>query len=318
MENTILVDSETVKQTTPYSELIPTLQEAFASYHERESQMPPKAYIELPMYTGDFRSMPSYLNTESFEKAGTKWVSVYPDNTDLPSVMGVYILSDPETGFPLAVMNGTELTARRTGGVAGLATKLLSKEDSSTLGIVGAGAQSYEQVDAISSVRDIQEIYVTDQDESVLENFVDTFETEFDVIKSDIETCSQCDVLSTVTPVTEPIVHFIGESTHVNAMGADSPPKQEFSLDVIDDCILFVDDIEQSIHSGEITEAYNRGTIIEQELNTLGSFCSSNRIDYKNEKTLFDSTGLSIQDTAAAALVYDTIDVDQCETFTFV
>ncbi len=106
--------------------------------------MPAKSYIDLPQYNGDFRSMPAYVNAETWDAAAVKWVNVHLDNPrdhDLPTVLGTLIYSDPETAFPLAVMDGTVLTRLRTGAAAAVATDHLAVADADSLGLVGAGTR---------------------------------------------------------------------------------------------------------------------------------------------------------------------------------
>src|SRR6056297_3998130 len=153
---TLLLNSDDVHENAEMDELVPAIEEAFAAYQRGDAQMPPKSYVDLPEYNGDFRSMPAYMDAGDWDAAGIKWVNVHPDNPekfDLPTVMGTMIYSDPETAFPLAIMDGTELTMKRTGAAAAVATDYLALEDATTMGIVGAGVQSYTQLEAISEVR---------------------------------------------------------------------------------------------------------------------------------------------------------------------
>src|SRR5204862_4773813 len=120
---------------------IPAVEGAFAAHGRGEAVMPPKLYLPLEKYSGDFRAMPSLLG----DAVGVKWVNMHPDNPKrfrLPAVMGVYILSDPETAFPLAVMDGTRLTAFRTGAAAAIASKYLAIPQPSTVGFIGCGIQA--------------------------------------------------------------------------------------------------------------------------------------------------------------------------------
>ncbi|MUV59246.1 ornithine cyclodeaminase family protein, partial [Halogeometricum sp. CBA1124] len=254
---TLLLNSEDVHENANMAELVPAVEEAFAAFERGDAQMPPKSYIDLPQYNGDFRSMPAYMDAGDWDAAGIKWVNVHPDNEeqfDLPTVMGTMVYSSPETAFPLAVMDGTELTMKRTGAAAAVATDHLAVADASSLGIVGAGVQSYTQLEAIATVRDIEEVVVSDLDEERVARFIDAFEDEFDVRAGSIEEAASCDVLSTVTPVEDPVVSrdAVGDHTHVNAMGADAEGKHELADEILLDAKLVIDDHEQTTHSGEI------------------------------------------------------------------
>jgi alanine dehydrogenase len=313
---TLLLNSEDVHRNTQMPELIRAIEDAFAAYHRGDAQMPPKSYIDLPQYNGDFRSMPAYLDAGDWDAAGIKWVNVHPDNReqfDLPTVIGTMIYSDPRNAFPLAVLDGTELTMQRTGAAAAVATDHLAVEDASSLGIVGAGVQSYTQLRAISTIRPIEEVVISDLDEKKVARFVDTFEGEFDVRPGTPEDAAACDVLSTVTPVESPIVEreWLGEHTHVNAMGADAEGKHELADEILLDATLVIDDYEQTTHSGEINVPYGEGVLTDDDIyGEIGEIVVGEKPGRTDEDgiTVFDSTGLAIQDVAAAHVVYEHAD----------
>jgi alanine dehydrogenase len=310
---TLLLNSDDVHENAEMDELVPAIEEAFAAYQRGDAQMPPKSYIDLPAYNGDFRSMPAYLDAGEWDAAGVKWVNVHTDNEaqyDLPTVMGTMIYSDPKNAFPLAILDGTELTMKRTGAAAAVATDHLAVADASSLGIVGAGVQSYTQLEAISTVRDIEEVVVSDLSEERVARFIDTFEDRFDVRAGSIAEAAACDVLSTVTPVEEPIVSrdAVGDHTHINAMGADAEGKHELADEVLLDAKLVIDDYEQTTHSGEINVPYSAGVLGDDDIyGQIGEIIVGDREGRTDADgiTVFDSTGLAIQDVAAAHVVYE-------------
>ena len=311
--NTLLLDSDAVDEHARLGAVIDAVEEAFGAFERGTSQMPAKSYIDLPQYNGDFRSMPAYLDTGEWDAAGLKWVNVHPDNPedhDLPTVLGTMIYSDPETAFPLAIMDGTALTMKRTGAAAAVATDYLAVADASSLGIVGAGVQSYTQLEAISEVRPIEEVVVADKDEDRVQRFIDTFGDEFDVRAGSISEAGHCDVLSTVTPVEDPIVgpDDVGERTHINAIGADAAGKHELADELLENARIVIDDHEQCTHSGEINVPYGDGVLtdadIHGEIGELVVGAKEGRTD-ETGVTVFDSTGLAIQDVAAAHVAYE-------------
>ena len=311
--HTLLLNRDDVESNARMSAVIPALEEAFAAYERGDALMPPKSYVDLPQYNGDFRSMPAYLETDDWAAAGLKWVNVHPDNPesyDLPTVMGVMLYSDPTNAFPLAVMDGTELTRQRTGAAAAVATDHLAIEDASSLGIVGAGVQSYTQLEAIAEVRPIESVVVSDLDDDRLERFTAHFSDRFDVTSGSIREAGHCDVLSTVTPVESPIVSLadVGPQTHVNAIGADAAGKQELADDLLLDAKLVIDDYEQCTHSGEINVPWAAGVLSDADLHgELGEIVVGKKPGRTADDglTVFDSTGLAIQDVAAAHVVYE-------------
>jgi alanine dehydrogenase len=313
---TLLLNSEDVHRNTQMPELIAAIEDAFAAYERGDAQMPPKSYIDLPQYNGDFRSMPAYLDAGDWDAAGIKWVNVHPDNREeyeLPTVIGTMIYSNPRNAFPLAILDGTELTMQRTGAAAAVATDHLAVEDATSLGIIGAGVQSYTQLRAISTIRPIEEVVISDLDEEKVARFVDTFEGEFDVRPGTPEDAAACDVLSTVTPVESPIVEreWLGDHTHVNAMGADAEGKHELADGILLDAKLVIDDYEQTTHSGEINVPWSEGVLDDDDIyGEIGQIVVGEKEGRTADDgvTVFDSTGLAIQDVAAAHVVYEHAD----------
>ena len=326
---TLLLNNDDVDENARMDRVIDAIRGAFTAYERGNAKMPAKSYIDLPEYDGDFRSMPAYLDVRGedtaeetgWDAAGIKWVNVHTDNPsdhDLPTVMGTMIYSDPETAFPLAILDGTTITMKRTGAAAAVATDHLAVPDATSLGIVGAGVQSYTQLEAIAEVRDIETVVVSDLDEARVARFIDAFEDRFDVRAGSISEAGHCDILSTVTPVETPIVGLddVGEHTHINAMGADAAGKHELDDELLLDATVVIDDHEQCTHSGEINVPYAAGTLTDGDIyGEIGEIVVGNRAgrsgaaetgaDGVTGVTVFDSTGLAIQDVAAARVVYE-------------
>ena len=313
---TLLLNRADVTENARMPEVIRAVSEAFAAYQRGHTQMPAKSYIDLPEYNGDFRSMPAYMDAGDWDAAGIKWVNVHTDNNeayDLPTVLGTMIYSDPRNAFPLAIMDGTTLTRLRTGAAAAVATDHLAVPDATSLGIVGAGVQSYTQLEAIAEVRPIEEVVVSDVNEAAVAAFVERFEDAFDVRGGTVAEAAACDVLSTVTPVEEPVVprDALGEHTHVNAMGADAPGKHEHADRTLQDAKIVIDDYEQCTHSGEINVPWSAGLLTDADLHAeIGELVVGDRPGREADDglTLFDSTGLAIQDVATAHVVYEHAD----------
>jgi alanine dehydrogenase len=311
---TLLLDRADVRENVRMSTLIRAVADAFAAHERGDAVMPAKSYVDLPQYDGDFRSMPAYLAADDWDAAGVKWVSVHPGNPDafdLPTVLGTMIYSAPANGFPLAIMDGTTLTRLRTGAASAVATDHLAVEGARSLGIVGAGVQSYTQLEAIAEIRPIEEVVVADVDEAARRTFVERFGDRFDVREGSIAAAAACDVLSTVTPVEEPIVpaDALGERTHVNAVGADAPDKHELEdATLLAASKLVIDDYEQTTHSGEINVPWAEGVLSDDDLHaTLGEVVLGEKPGREagDGVTVFDSTGLAIQDVAAAHVAYE-------------
>ncbi|WP_225332808.1 ornithine cyclodeaminase family protein [Halomicrobium urmianum] len=311
---TLLLGPEAVDEHTPLGDVVEAVEAAFGADARGDAVMPAKSYVDLPEYEGDFRSMPAYVDareTAGWDAAAVKWVNVHPNNPadhDLPTVLGTVIYSDPENGFPLAVMDGTILTRKRTGAASAVATDHLAVEDATSMGLVGAGDQAYTQLEAVSHVRPIEAVVVADQREEATRAFVEHFSDRFDVRAGSIDEAAACDVLSTVTPVREPIVEAVGERTHVNAVGADAPGKHEIDDAVLAEAKIVIDDYEQCTHSGEINVPWSEGLLGDADVHAeLGSVVAGQVQGRTAEDgvTVFDSTGLAVQDVAAAHVAYE-------------
>ncbi len=308
----LILGRSEIEQLLSIGEAIKAVEHSFRLQAEGETIMPPKLYLDLPQYQGDFRAMPAYIDGA----AGVKWVCVYPNNwrQNLPSVMATIILCDPNTGCPLAVMDGTHITNIRTGAAGGVAVKYLARRDSSVIGFIGAGVQARTQLLAISEVHpEIEQVKVFDQNWNASLKYVDEMRARLSLNIRPVKTineATEADIVVTTTPSRTPIIkkQHIRLGTHINAIGADAKGKQELEADLLKSAKVIVDDIEQASHSGEINVPFSDGVIrIEDVYSTLGEVVTSIKKGRENNKeiTIFDSTGLAILDIICAKLVYE-------------
>ena len=293
-----------------------TVEKAFRAYGLGLTDMPAKSYLYFP--AGDLRSMPAYVHDEDFDIAGIKSVTVHPNNADfhLPSVMAVIILNDPQTGFPLAVLDGTYITGIRTGAAGAIAAKYLSRVDSEVAGFVGCGAQGRTQLSCLLEVRKIRKIKIWQfsDDKTCADNFKRWAEAAYDletIISPEIdEVTLHTDIVITTTPSRSPLVHQVSPGTHINAIGADAPGKQEIIADILKKAKVVIDDWTQAAHSGEINVPLKRKQISKKHVyGQLGAIIAGekNGRTSDDEITLFDSTGLAIQDITCAWVVYSAL-----------
>jgi len=276
---------------------------AFADHGNGRVQMPPKSYITLS--EGDFRTMPAYL--PSLGIAGVKIVNVHPGNPSrgLPTVMALTVILDLATGVPVAILNATRLTDLRTGAAGAVAAKYLAPEKEIVLGMAGTGRQAEAQVNAIAAELHIAKLKVWSRNPAHAEAFAARY-PGYSAAAAPIEEVCDCDVLVTTTPSRVPIIRddWIQAGTHINAIGADAAGKEELDPAILARAQVFVDDPAQAVHSGEINVPVRRGLYHERELaGTLGEVVigRKQRRD-RDAVTVFDSTGLAIQDLAIASL----------------
>jgi alanine dehydrogenase len=281
-----------------------TVEAAFAAFARGETEMPPKVYVTLP--GGDFRTMPAYI--PALGLAGVKIVNVHPGNPahGLETVMALMVLLDPPTGLPYAILNATGLTDLRTGAAGAVAARhLCRKRDGVELGLVGAGRQAETQLEATAAWLGIDRVRVWSRSAATAEAFVRRF-PQFDIRAETLERTADCDLLVTTTPSRAPLVMdaWVRDGTHINAIGADAPGKQELDPAILLRASVYVDDPRQALHSGEVNVPISSGLYsIDRIAGTIGDVIigrAGRRSD--NEVTVFDSTGLAVQDLAIAGV----------------
>ena len=296
---------------------MPLVEEAFAHLARGEAQMPPKLYLEFREYGGDLRAMPAYIpkiscaGGRSF--AGVKVVNSHPDNPKrgLPTVAAVYVLNDPETGMPLAIMAAGRLTDVRTGAAGGIAAKYLARKESGVLGLVGAGRQAATQLAAIAPLFPIKEVRVAAKTPEEAQIFcARAFRPGGPVLRpTTVEEACASDIVVTTTPGREVAVRssWVREGTHINAIGADAPGKRELEVDLLKRARIVVDSPEQAMHSGEINTGIDSGALSARNIAaSLGEVVIGKKPGRQSDRdiTVFDSTGLAIQDVAVAGCIY--------------
>lgn len=287
------------------SDVINVVEESFRMCGEGKGKMPAKTYLSVE--NGDFRAMPAALP----ECAGMKWVNVHPQNPSrgLPSIMAILIYNDLETGYPLAIMDATEITAYRTGASAAIASKYLAQRDSHTIGIIGAGFQAHAQILAHAELFNPISIKAFDISQAAVERLMNAF-SQFPIRNCSIQEAVASDIVCTLTPSRNPIIkkEWIIPGTHINAVGADAPGKQELDPSILKGAIVVVDDLKQANTSGEINVPIQKGIYnIGEVYGTLAELVVGKKKGRPNSKviTVFDSTGIAVEDIAVAKLLFE-------------
>ncbi|MEE9913133.1 MAG: ornithine cyclodeaminase family protein [Deltaproteobacteria bacterium] len=315
MKTLILTGRDVEKIMTP-ALANETVEKAFRAYGKGNIEMPPKSYLNFPK--GDLRSMPAHIFGEGFNIAGIKCVTVHPQNAlyHLPSVMAVIILNDPETGFPLAVLDGTYLTGIRTGAAGAVAAKYLSRGESEVAGFIGCGAQARSQLACLLGVRKIRKIKIWEfkNDKACAQDFRRWVQTTYQLetfVSPRIDAVTlKSDIVIATTPSRNPLVYRVSPGTHVNAIGADAPGKQEINPAILKQAKVVIDDWAQASHSGEINVPIRQKLIGKKDIYArMGDVAAGKKKGRTSagEITLFDSTGLAIQDISCAYVVYQAL-----------
>jgi len=310
-----VLSEEDVKNLLSLEEIISAVESAFRMKGLGHAQMPPKQYLFMKKYNGDLRTMPAYL--EETDAVAVKVVNSHPENQKhgLPTVMATIILVDPRTGAPEAIMGGTWITALRTGAAGAIAAKYLANPNPKTVGIVGAGTQARTQLMGLELVFEtIEEVRVWDLNEKAAVKYAKEMESKYNQefvysVKSVRNAVQGADIIVTATPSREPLVsaEWVDEGAHINCVGADAPGKQELDPAILTKSKIVVDDWSQSCHGGEINVPLAKGIIDKSDV--WGDICEivaglKQGRTSQDEITVFTSTGLAIQDAAAAKIAY--------------
>ncbi|MFA4028894.1 MAG: hypothetical protein GDYSWBUE_001359 [Candidatus Fervidibacterota bacterium] len=313
---TIYVTEEQVRELLTMQDAIEAAKLAFREKALGNAVMPPKLIVPLP--NGDIRAMPAYLRDIGL--AGVKVVNSHPANRalGLPTVMAILVVVEPETGFPLAVIEATHLTAMRTAGAGAIAAKLLARSDAAKVGLIGAGVQARYQLLALNEVMDIEEVHVWSLDMELAHSLVEEMRekvcAKYFVHDDPHDAVCEVDIIVTATPSRSPIVMdgWVKDGTHINAIGADAPGKQELDPALLKRAKVFLDDWAQGIESGEVNVPLREGLIGRDEIAgeigdvLVGKLQGRTSND---EVTVFSSTGLAIQDVATASVVLRKLNV---------
>ncbi|MGB2581691.1 MAG: alanine dehydrogenase [Thermoplasmata archaeon] len=316
---TLLLTGKQVKKILAMENVLGAVEDAFKHKGLEKVQMPPKAYLFYEKFDGDLRTMPSYV--EDMDVSAVKIVNVHPQNAKkygMRTVMGLLVLVDPHTGAPLAIMDATHITDMRTGAASAIASKYLARPNPRVLGIIGAGNQARTQMLAlITQYGSFDEVRIFDlypeKSKAIARQFRRLYRDRIGKVRSVSsakDAISGCDIVVTATSSRSPIVmdEWVGEGTHINCIGADAPGKQELDPRILKRARVIIDDWEQASHSGEINVPLSKGELTKDDVNgeigrIVAGLSSGRQSD--TEITVFCSTGLAVQDSLTAKIVYD-------------
>ena len=264
--------------------------------------MPAKVYLEAPPH-GDFRAMPALGGGFAMLEVDLV-VPRQPGGAGLPTVMGVVCLSDATTSAPLMLLDARAVTALRTGAVAAVAGAALARPGARTVGVIGCGLHGAWAARCLAAAGYGPGVCADPRPEAA-----DALAAELGWRAGDRAAALACDVVCCVTPGHEPVVDVadLRPGLHLNMLGADGPGKAEATIDAVTRCALFCDEWAQASHGGELTGAVEAGAVARDGVTDLGAVLAGaapGRPD-PDAVTLFDSTGLAIQDLAVAVAAHD-------------
>ena len=290
----LFLDEAAVRKHLRMTDLLPAMEKALIDFSAGRVKQPVRSGIIVDPPGGFFFMMPALA-----EGLGLKIVSYYPPNAErgLPTHMATIFLVDPQTGAPLAVMDGTLITEMRTAAVSAVATKLLSSPESRVLAILGSGVQARSHAEALRSVRAFDEVRVWSRNPENARRLAEEIGAKAMTAE---EAVRDADVVVTVTNSREPILKgaWLKRGSHVNAVGSCRPDQRELD-DAAMANVVFVDSREGALkESGDVILSRAR---IHAE---IGEALAGKVPLQASETTVFKSLGMAVEDIAAAMLVY--------------
>ena len=291
----LFLDEEQVRQHLRMADLIPAMEKALIDFSAGKVTQPVRSVIKVDPPGGFLGIMPALTP----DGLGLKAVTFYPSNAErgIHTHMATIFLVDPETGAPLAVMDGRLITEMRTAAVSAAATKLLTEPSAKILAILGSGVQARSHAEALRLVRDFREICVWSPTHEHAERFAKEIGAK---AMSAEEAVRDADVVVTVTNSKTPVLKgsWLKPGCHVNAVGACRPDRRELDDEAMAN-VVFVDSREGALkESGDIILS---GAKIYAE---LGEALVGKVPPRAKETTIFKSLGMAVEDIAAAMLVY--------------
>jgi len=297
-------NGENVRAAVSPERALDAVRDAFVAYARGEWTMPPKVYV--PAYPeGDFRAMPAL----GAGHALLKWVTSFPGNPaqGLPTVTGLVLLSDASNGMLKAVLDAASVTSLRTGAAAVLAAETLGRSDAETAAVIGAGVNG--EAAARTFIARGRRVELWDIDRPRAEEVAYQVGAE---VAAGREEALAADLLVTVTPGRQVVLDegSLLRGQHASLMGADGPGKAEIAVAELERVRVFCDDWEQASHNGDLVHAVEAGVLARDDVSQLGDVLIGTAEGRKSDDdiTVFDSTGLAIQDLAIALAALERAD----------
>ncbi len=312
----LILNAEEVRKTLPMKATIEAMKNAYASLSDGKAEVPLRTRVSVPSQDALGIFMPAYVQTDDEEALAIKVVSIFPNNParGLPYIQAAVIAFDAKTGSVSALLEGSTLTAIRTGAGSGAAIDLLARKNSKVVAIFGAGVQGRTQLEAACSVRGIEKAWVFDSDSGRAEAFVQDMAgkgavpSDLRVASSSKEAVQDADIICTATTSTSPVFNDadLKPGAHISAIGAYTPEMAEVPAETVIRARVFVDSRSAVLaEAGDLIKPIQKGLITEAHvLAELGEIVLGKKTGRQNETeiTFFKSVGVAVQDAMAAQL----------------
>lgn len=312
----LILNAEDVRRALPMSVAIEGMKLAFAALSQGNVEMPLRTHLSVEAHQGVSLIMSALVNDGQGESLAVKVVSLFDRNAEkgLARIQAAVMAFDPQTGRPMALLEGATLTAIRTGAASGAGTDLLARKESRTAAIFGAGVQARTQLEAICTVRPIETVWVFDPLAKAADAFIEATAGNGpipqDVRRADTaeQAVAEADIICTATTSHTPVFDdaHLKPGVHINAVGSYQPHVQELPPETVVRCRLFVDSRHDALdETGDLIQPIQQGLIDEDHIRAelgellLGQHPGRNSDD---EITLFKAVGVAVQDAVAARL----------------
>ncbi|QCX32766.1 ornithine cyclodeaminase family protein [Caloramator sp. E03] len=315
----LLLTKEDIKKVFTMKDAIDAVKTAFKLYSEGKSVVPLRTNIDVPKFQGQSLFMPGYV--EDLNSLGIKIVSVFPKNAqkNIPSVPAKMILLDGTTGDVCCIMDGTYLTQLRTGAGSGAATDILSNKDSKIGALIGTGGQARCQLEAMLSVRELEEVRVYSLEYEKSCEFAENMQRELKEynariipVKSSDEAVCDADIITAVTTSKSPVFDGkkVKKGAHINGVGSYTPNMQEMDEYIVSKAEGFYVDSKEAVLSeaGDIIIPINKGVITKDRIDGEIGELLTGKIKGRRSKediTIYKTVGISVMDIVTAYKIYD-------------
>ena len=315
----LILTADDVRKSLPIREVIEAMKSAYASLSKGTAVVPLRMRLPMPDREALSLFMPAYAHAQNGEALAIKVVSLFPTNParGLAYIQAAVLVFDPETGRALALLEGSSLTAIRTGAAGGAAIDLLARKESKVVAVFGAGAQGRTQLEAACAARNIETAYIFDANTQKANTFAEEMKEKAGVPQdvrvagSAREAVENADIICTATTSSKPVFAdpYVKTGTHISAVGSYTPEMQEVPAETVRRARVFVDsrsaaleeagDVIQPMRAGLFDESHILGELGEVVLGQLPGRGSDEEITY------FKSVGIAVQDAMAAQVALE-------------
>lgn len=312
----LILPAADVRKALPMAQTIAAMKSAYAALSSGKADAPLRSRLSIPPHEAASLFMPVYLQDDSGEALAVKIVSLFPHNLErgLPLIQAAVLVLEADTGRPLALLEGSTLTAIRTGAASGAATDLLARPDSRVVAIFGAGVQGRTQLEAVCTVRQIETAWIFDAQAERVQAFIHEMAgkgpipADLRAASSPQQAVAEADIICTATTSFMPVFadSHLKPGMHINAVGSYTPEMQEIPSETILRALLVVDSRPAALsEAGDLIQPIRQGLMSEAHIHAeLGEIVLGKRPGRESDTqvTFFKSVGVAVQDAAAARL----------------